>query len=382
MAKCELGIFDLKLNAITELHLPPYKGSTLRGGFGHAFKSIVCSSPDKCRDACIQKDKCPYGYIFETPVPADSERMRKYPYAPHPFIIEPPPEKKTIYQPDETLSFRLILIGKAIGYLPYFIFTFEELGKIGIGKDRGKYQVVTVENITESNQPVIIYSGSDRVVKNTYQPIHIEVGAMLTANPCESRGIPAQTGIQSPLGVIPAQAGIHIPPVVIPAQAGIHIPPEVIPAKAGIHIPPEVIPAKAGIHKQVTIYFLTPTRLKYETQLATDLEFHIFFRNLLRRISSLLYFHCETDLGKELDFKQLIEQAKQIQTIQKDLRWYDWERYSARQETKMNFGGLIGQATFTGNLAPFLPYLKLGEYIHVGKGTSFGLGKYRMVCSF
>jgi CRISPR/Cas system endoribonuclease Cas6 (RAMP superfamily) len=45
----------------------------------------------------------------------------------------------------------------------------------------------------------------------------------------------------------------------------------------------------------------------------------------------------------------------------------------------MKMGGFIGSITFRGNLEQFLPYLVLGEYIHVGKGTSFGLGKYRIL---
>jgi CRISPR/Cas system endoribonuclease Cas6 (RAMP superfamily) len=44
----------------------------------------------------------------------------------------------------------------------------------------------------------------------------------------------------------------------------------------------------------------------------------------------------------------------------------------------MKLGGLIGDITFEGNITPFLPFLTLGRYIHVGKGTSFGLGKYEI----
>ncbi len=80
-----------------------------------------------------------------------------------------------------------------------------------------------------------------------------------------------------------------------------------------------------------------------------------------------------------MDFKQFIEQAKEVKAVDKQLRWYDWERYSAKQDTKMKLGGIIGQITFEGHLEPFLPFLKLGEYIHIGKNTSFGLGQYRMV---
>ncbi len=171
MTEINIGLFELQVTAQTNLFLPPFKGSTLRGGFGHVFKSLVCSCPEKCHESCFLKEKCPYGYIFETPVPVDSQRMRKYPYAPHPFVIEPTLDKKRNYSINDELSFRLMLIGKSIGYLPYFIYTFEELGKIGIGKEKGKYQLMTVNNITQSNQVIPIYTGTDRIVRNTYQPI-------------------------------------------------------------------------------------------------------------------------------------------------------------------------------------------------------------------
>jgi hypothetical protein len=32
--------------------------------------------------------------------------------------------------------------------------------------------------------------------------------------------------------------------------------------------------------------------------------------------------------------------------------------------------------TFAGPLGPFLPYLRLGEQVHIGQGNTFGLGRY------
>jgi len=86
--------------------------------------------------------------VFETPPPSDTTKMRKYPFAPHPFVITPPLESKTSYREGETLCFELTLIGKAVDYLPYFIYTFDELGCMGIGKGKGKYKLEEVRSVT------------------------------------------------------------------------------------------------------------------------------------------------------------------------------------------------------------------------------------------
>ncbi len=41
-------------------------------------------------------------------------------------------------------------------------------------------------------------------------------------------------------------------------------------------------------------------------------------------------------------------------------------------------GGFVGEVTFAGNIGPFIPLIKVGEILHVGKGTSFGLGRYEI----
>lgn len=45
----------------------------------------------------------------------------------------------------------------------------------------------------------------------------------------------------------------------------------------------------------------------------------------------------------------------------------------------MKLGGFLGEVIFAGNFGLFWPYLSLGEYVHVGKGSSFGLGKYEIL---
>ena len=75
----------------------------------------------------------------------------------------------------------------------------------------------------------------------------------------------------------------------------------------------------------------------------------------------------------------ILKEAETIETADNALRWHDWERYSTRQGVRMKMGGLVGEIRYSGNLGPFLPFLKAGEVLHVGKGTSFGLGRYSVV---
>jgi len=103
-----------------DLHLPLYLGSTLRGGFGSAFKKVVCALRDRLCHECILKEKCVYSYVFETPPPADTTVMRKYGASPHPFVIELPLTEVLLSESHQgckigdTIVFNLILIGKAI----------------------------------------------------------------------------------------------------------------------------------------------------------------------------------------------------------------------------------------------------------------------------
>ena len=74
----------------------------------------------------------------------------------------------------------------------------------------------------------------------------------------------------------------------------------------------------------------------------------------------------------------MLAQAKKIQITDNQATWHDLPRFSGRQKQWMKFGGLLGSITYAGDLRPFLPFLAVGEWTHVGGKTSFGLGKYVM----
>lgn len=303
--------FTLIIKAVDELRLPYYKGSTFRGGFGNMFRRIVCALKRQDCSDCMLKNRCIYAYVFETPPPENTSimNMHKYEKIPHPFVIEPPEDNNRIYKPEKILNFNLILIGRAIDYLPYFIYTFDELGKSGIGKGRGKYKLLEV---TLSNNNTIVYSENDKLIRQS-EPNLLEI--------------------------------------------------------------PNFIPSdKVDI---IALKFITPLRIRYNRNLAVKPEFHILIRNLLRRFSLLYYFHCGNRIPS-WNHKEIINHAQSVSIISSSLRWVDWERYSARQDRRMKLGGLVGEATYQGNLESFIPILKAGEILHAGKNTSFGLGRFKI----
>jgi CRISPR-associated endoribonuclease Cas6 len=318
--KISFASFVFHLRANTELQLPPYKGSTLRGAFGVVFKDTVCIMDHRDCDRCILRLKCAYPYIFDTPIPDGSTRMRKYQRAPHPFVIDPSLETQQLYKPNEPLSFGLTLIGKAVDYLPYFIYTFERLGREGgIGKGRrfgnGRFWVDSVCWVEGNGAEKPVYDGKKKVLNNSFRALTVS----------------------------------------------------------------ELDMAVDSSLSQISVSFLTPTRITFDQQLHTYPEFHVVIRNLLRRLSNFAYFHCGEEL--ELDFKGIIESAKHVETSDGQVRWHDWERYSARQDTRMKMGGFVGSVEYRGQLGEFLPLLRLGEKVHVGKGTGFGLGRYEIIAS-
>ena len=117
---------------------------------------------NQCRKHCEFPNQCIYSKCFETPVPDDSPLLQGQPFAPHPFIIQPPRTRRLDYVPGETLACNLILIGEAINILPWMVFTFNEIGKrrMGIQGKRGRCRLDKVESlaVSESEKPETIYT--------------------------------------------------------------------------------------------------------------------------------------------------------------------------------------------------------------------------------
>lgn len=133
----------------------------------------------------------------------------------------------------------------------------------------------------------------------------------------------------------------------------------------------------APVGDRVTLHFHSPLRLQTNGRRASveELTPRKLLMSLIRRIALMCEFHGDGPLS--IDFTALADHADTLSS-HKALHWRDWSRYSSRQQKRMELGGVIGSWALQGELEPFLPFLHLGQWLHIGKETVFGLGAYTM----
>ena len=325
--------FSLLLEATEELHLPEYKGSTLRGGFGNAFKKAVCMTKTFDCPPCLLQKACPYFSIFESNVErgiADLLRIGRD--APHPFVLEPPLTEQREFKKGEQLTANLVLIGKAIDMLPYFIYAFTVLGeRVGLGKAKGKFAVRHVSDAEGKK----VYDGQTQTL---------------------SEGLLAEKDSYRIFTFAEFADG-----------AG---------STSG----------NPSLRERITLNFITPTRImtsygsgsRHLIRLREAEDFWTLIETLYHRVFALTNLYCAAEVLDYTTHKMTLNLSTASLT-NADIRWQDWERYSNRQQTRMKLGGFLGRATFEGKLGKYLPLLRIGEHLHVGKSTSCGLGKYELL---
>ena len=307
------SVYRLKLEAKERIELPRInKGITLRGAFGTVFRRLVCHDVRADCGQCLLRENCPYCHVFNPIVPADAKRLRLNRDIPRPFVIKPPLKAGNTYEPGDELTFDLVVVGKAQDFLPYFIVTFEELGRKGIGVGRRKYRMSKLETLDSIGGWFEIYDAGDRMVRPPEQSLTL--------------GDLAGDGIED----------TH----------------------------------------NIRIEFLTPVLLKAGGQWAKP-DFGVLMKRLRDRINALSFFYCGEPI--DMDFRTFGDRAEKVRTVKDGLRWVEENRYSRHRGLKHVLKGYVGEAAFEGEIGPFMPWLRLGEFVHVGKATAFGQGWYRMV---
>lgn len=314
----ELYKFGFTLEMQQSVQLPEYKGSAFRGAFAWTFRQIVCITKQQNCEGCIVRGQCSYFKFFETEIsgirPGFLSGVKK---VPHPFIIHPPLETKRGYSAGESMTVGFTVFGSAISFLPYFIYTFQQMGQAGIGEGRKRFILKRVTSTgTGGCEKEIFSADNSGSLSSDFYPMTSE---------------------------------------------------EIIKESEA-----------ASAARELRLKFLTPARLQQIGRVVTDkgqVTAKMLISLLERRLVCLSHFYC----GGSIPEGHIFSVCDNIEIADNRLEYYQWKRYSNRQKKEIDMSGFMGELTLKGDIGYFAPLLSIGEHIHLGKNTVFGLGKYCLI---
>lgn len=305
---------------VTPLMLDEQCGSALRGNLFQGVWERFCTNKvsPTCAE-CVLHSTCPVSALV-APLREEHSRGRDIP---RPYIMLPPLGEMRRYEPGESLQFGITLFGSIIQLLPYLMLSINMLESAGLGRKlaenrgkRGRFRIINVES---------------------YNPLS-----------CERHSIYAQK-----------QALVNIPTLQVSQQD--------VQARAA-HL--------SANH--ITLTFLTPTRIVEKEHLMSQIAFAPIIHRLLERLVALEGAYSESVSITIEELWDLASLAEQIECVDDATHWFDVKSYSQRLKRSTPIGGIVGQATFVGDLTPFHEFLLWGELIHVGKSCVKGNGWYKV----
>jgi CRISPR-associated endoribonuclease Cas6 len=312
--------FLFTTEVVSPLELDEHSGAALRGNFFDAVWTRFCNNKaaPTCA-ACPLHSMCPVSALV-APLREENERGRDIP---RPYVILPPLDAQH-YEPGEQLIFGITLFGSIVQFFPYIILATKSLESNGLGRklnenqgQRGRFKIKQIEsyNPVSAERQVIYKAGKPLVEAPTLSVTSMDVSIRAAALPA----------------------------------------------------------------KRITINFLTPTRILFKEKLVHHAAFRPLVQRLLERLTALeRAYGIEEALGLTGRWRELVELADQIECSDDSTRWEELQSYSRRLLHTTPIGGIQGEATFEGDLAPFHELLVWGELIHVGKNAVKGNGWYRI----
>ncbi len=297
------------------IKLSNFPGSSIRKIFLPVFKQLTCENPQIECKKCYKEEKCPFFVAVESENGFHDPDFKRYHTPPKPFIFDSPLRKKIFYTKNNKLYFDLILIGKTINYFPYFIATMRQIGEVGIGLNQGKYslqKILALNLLDNTIAGEFDFNSENRNADNKWS---FSLKELYDKYESEHEDI-----------------------------------------------------------DEVTVSLVTPLRMK---RLGNE-NWHLYFRtltkNILTRIANLAIAYC--DYNEILHFDNTIYRAGAVKIAKESLLWDDWRNSELRKrKPDSRMGGYYGNITYKGNIKEFWPILRIGEILHVGKNTTFGLGR-------
>lgn len=297
------------------VRLPALAGSTLRGAFGHALRQLSCMTKARECTGCMLLAQCPFPALF----------------APH----ELPKPAQQFSQTIQQIP------------VPYVIEPPLDGARTLEPGDSFQFHMVLVGNAL-SQLPLIIMAWQRAL----------------------ARGITSRRSKAS-VECVEWLAPNKSPHLVYNHQSG-----RVIEHTAALALP------DYATAEDVHIQLLTPLHIESNKQTLGPRKMHagVLLRHLLRRISLVMQYHCPTATGLLPSAETVRSLNAMADTIEDERRltWQDGKRYSSRQQKEIPLGGISGHWLLKQVPPPLLAYLYIGQWLHAGKETAFGLGQYEI----
>lgn len=311
--------------------LPEYAGSLFRGQFGAALRRLSCMTQQPTCAGCPLESTCPYIQVFQ-PVPPAEHALQNFSAIPAGYIIVPPLPKAGYRQPrygrqylpaNSLFEFEMVLVGHVRNQLPLIIYAWQRALARGLTRERKQATLLTVQCLNSFHN----YYG---------ECIDTQLGEYVWT--MDSQNVQA-------------------------------------------HDKEIKIPAFQSSAEVLKLSFNTPLRLQRKGRIIgpQNLDTRTLISAMARRIALIMEFHAQAP-GWGLMVPQLISVAEDIQShIQ--LRWFDWRRYSSRQRQEMALGGVVGTIEMAAKpdvMRSLWPWLWMGQWVHIGKNATFGMGNYEL----
>ena len=335
-----LARYRFTARVLQPLALPDYAGSLLRGQFGAALRNVACMTRAPTCPGCPLLQTCPYTRIFEAPPPPKgAHALQDFSQIPNAYVLEPPTPGARVLDADDDFAFHLVLIGHATDQLALVIFALQRALAQGLTRERVPADLLRVDWVDSH--------GAAHAVWTEQQPTLLEQTATLT---------------------VPTPAFVA------------EITPELIATHA-------IFTGATGQNDQhIALRIHTPLRLQSQGKPlgVGQLKPRALIAAIARRTALLMEFHAGNppSIGGHSSWGEAAKHASALAdtlTDTQDLHWFDWTRYSSRQQQQMTLGGVLGSWTLHGKsetLTQLWPWLWLGQWLHVGKNATMGLGGY------
>ncbi|MGH9759888.1 MAG: hypothetical protein ACREAC_03490, partial [Blastocatellia bacterium] len=191
---------------------------------------------------------------------------------------------RTFLRQGESLSFDLVLIGRAIEYMPYVVFAVTEMAHRGLGVGRNRFELDDVTMIGASGSERSIYSGKTQKIA-TPENSRASLSDLIRARLSESNQLEIpEPQLASASGALTHANG---------AKPSLTSNPDRNPLSCSFSDSKFAI--QNSQFSSLRISFLTPTRIKIDGEPQSAPSFDLLVRSLLRRISMIFSVHSQSE---------------------------------------------------------------------------------------